>query len=1013
MNKLYLYLLSGIASVVKLGRRGNTLRSEANHVEFRDPNNNLLRVKTGNAQQLDDAVSLQDLRDRALLNYGAPVQGIPQLLSIVSSERRDKQIRYVEDERTYYQFDAESIEIVPNEDNPNLVFIPNDLPSFLPGRWIQTRGRTEYHTDLLGLDEGNDHPQYQLRNEKNEPSGYPGIGVNREIQFVSGDGISGFITSGLRSIATSIRNWTLPDESGTLTTQARLDAETNARNAEIASLQNEKSDVSHTHTIGNVTGLQTALNAKADLVGGFVPANQLPSYVDDVLEFADLGLFPGTGETGKIYIALNNNRVYRWSGSAYMEIVASPGSSDSIPEGNSNLYFTDSRVRSVLLAGLNTLLTGAILASDSILQALGKLQNQISNFSSGVMNWIQLLDTPASYGSNPKRIVQVNSGSNGLEFGPFAERQNYIDDPYPTSNAILSKWFRYVETGVLTETPSMNWTPNSTIRGVMDRGFWAPIANEADYILNAVGGMPESLGIRYSFSIEKRHLGKVLQISFDFERTSAITHWKIYIVQDPLNANGRRQLIEPVNTFLALTQNGIVNKHIASFQTHILETNYAFVIHSSGTTPGSIAFNNLRIWEPTQSVGAVITDWVSYSPTFNGSTPPTNNNSRWRRVGSNAEILGTFELGTITGGQEGRLSLPPGLFVGTLPGIATNLTTNVGNLNNTNAVSGNFKEFHLMATTGDNFLRIGVFSDVNYALSSMTQASSGNFVAGNSISFRASVPIAGWGSTIAMSSDGGDGRVVACKYSNAILSSTVFNYQTLIYDTHNAYSSGIFTAPVTGIYRGSLTFRPSTNIQVSAQINESTVETLFDGFNSGYAVTVNFQYRLLAGQRLRITGSGGGGLNSQLSNMSFSIENLSTSNQQIGAMETVACRYTKTDSVNITTSLAIVNYNNRDYDTHGSYSNGEFTAPVSGLYQINVLMAITSGSMSNLHIQRDGVNVHMVTAGGVTGMNRMSTSTSIRLVAGQKITILGIAGANTASDNQVGANVLSIFRVGI
>jgi len=54
--------------------------------------------------------------------------------------------------------------------------------------------------------------------------------------------------------------------------------------------------------------------------GGKVPASQLPSYVDDVEEYANLASFPVTGETGKIYVALNNNKTYRWSGSAYIEI---------------------------------------------------------------------------------------------------------------------------------------------------------------------------------------------------------------------------------------------------------------------------------------------------------------------------------------------------------------------------------------------------------------------------------------------------------------------------------------------------------------------------------------------------------------------------------------------------------------------------------------------------------------------------------------------------------------------
>lgn len=53
---------------------------------------------------------------------------------------------------------------------------------------------------------------------------------------------------------------------------------------------------------------------------GKVPSSQLPSYVDDVVEVADYASLPSTGETGKIYITLDDNKTYRWSGSAYVEI---------------------------------------------------------------------------------------------------------------------------------------------------------------------------------------------------------------------------------------------------------------------------------------------------------------------------------------------------------------------------------------------------------------------------------------------------------------------------------------------------------------------------------------------------------------------------------------------------------------------------------------------------------------------------------------------------------------------
>ena len=59
--------------------------------------------------------------------------------------------------------------------------------------------------------------------------------------------------------------------------------------------------------------------------GGLVPSTQLPSYVDDVLEYTNLAGFPATGTTGKIYVALDTNKIYRWSGSAYIEVSPTVG----------------------------------------------------------------------------------------------------------------------------------------------------------------------------------------------------------------------------------------------------------------------------------------------------------------------------------------------------------------------------------------------------------------------------------------------------------------------------------------------------------------------------------------------------------------------------------------------------------------------------------------------------------------------------------------------------------------
>ena len=101
--------------------------------------------------------------------------------------------------------------------------------------------------------------------------------------------------------------------------------------------------------ISDIFGLQSALDGKqpsgdyATLIDGLVPASQLPSFVDDVIEAADFASLPAEGETGKIYVTIDDRKTFRWSGSVYVEISASPGSTDAVPEGSVNLYHTTER----------------------------------------------------------------------------------------------------------------------------------------------------------------------------------------------------------------------------------------------------------------------------------------------------------------------------------------------------------------------------------------------------------------------------------------------------------------------------------------------------------------------------------------------------------------------------------------------------------------------------------------------------------------------------------------------
>lgn len=86
-----------------------------------------------------------------------------------------------------------------------------------------------------------------------------------------------------------------------------------------------KASTKPSYTASEVGAIATSAKGAASGVAeldsaGKVPSSQLPSFVDDVLEYDAKSSFPTTGETGKIYVDKTTNLTWRWSGTAYVEI---------------------------------------------------------------------------------------------------------------------------------------------------------------------------------------------------------------------------------------------------------------------------------------------------------------------------------------------------------------------------------------------------------------------------------------------------------------------------------------------------------------------------------------------------------------------------------------------------------------------------------------------------------------------------------------------------------------------
>jgi hypothetical protein len=131
----------------------------------------------------------------------------------------------------------------------------------------------------------------------------------------------------------------LSTEDYTTAEKEKLESLFNYDDTSVKSLINtHKEDTTNPHQVtkaqvglGNLTNDAQVKRSEMGVAGGvatldndgLIPSSQLPSYVDDVLEFDSLSAFPENGESGKIYMALDTNLSYRWGGTTYVVIASS------------------------------------------------------------------------------------------------------------------------------------------------------------------------------------------------------------------------------------------------------------------------------------------------------------------------------------------------------------------------------------------------------------------------------------------------------------------------------------------------------------------------------------------------------------------------------------------------------------------------------------------------------------------------------------------------------------------
>jgi len=606
-------------------------------------------------------------------------------------------------------------------------------------------------------------------------------------------------------------------------------------------------------------------------------------------------------------------------------------------------------------------------------------------------------------------------------------------------------WSTYADAAQATPVDGTGGSPQASL---WIRSTTSPLRGSASFRLDKTGSASrQGQGVSFDFTIDKADQAKVLTVSFDYEvaaGTYADGDVTVYIY-DVTNAT----VIQPAGYIVQKVASGVENKQIATFQTASNSTSYRLILHIASTSAQNytLAIDNVVVGPQTVQYGAPITDWQSYTPTITGSTtnPTSTATGQYRRVGDTVEIRGKF-TSSAAGSGFYTISIPTGMSMDTNKGVS--LSSNLADAVTAGLVVGTVigkgsaqvvgagqlwatTDISVHAgTTASNIILVRGEQSSNTAVAVDRQnvVGSAEYLATTQEwLWFASFPVVGFSSTVQMSNDT-DTRVVDfvgyVTSNTALTANTTQIPLTAIKDSHGAWSTNQYLIPVAGDYQFLV------NAQFTASVAGMIIFVWVNGVTSYAAMTLLNQQNnsgsvmipnLKAGDVISFRGNASLFTISSNPVFLFSINRLSGPSA-IAATETVVLRaYKNTGSQTSNANWqTVASYNASPIDSHGAFNTttGEYTAPVSGTYQVSTTMGLLSNAtgIRGVKIQVDGsdsIGGNIVAA--VSGANTMVVSSGIvKVNAGQKITasVYQSSGGNLAYETTANYSHLSIVRVG-
>lgn len=497
--------------------------------------------------------------------------------------------------------------------------------------------------------------------------------------------------------------------------------------------------------------------------------------------------------------------------------------------------------------------------------------------------------------------------------------------------------------------------------------------------------------------------------------------------------------IQPAGVY-SMTQATGAGIATGTFQTYSDATQYRFAVLCVNAPSASvtIVFDDFQLGPQVAPIGPVVTDWLTYPATISNFGTVAFQSIKSRRVGDSLEVYGYFQMGTGSA-SVGTITLG-------FQGQNSNVTIDSSKLT-ANATIGWASVNQQTATffavsplwDGSNLIKFGVQTSTANQLSA--PATTNNFAASSVITFFAKFPIQGWSSNVQMSNDT-DTRIVDLKVNNAssitpsgtigtsFSTSTNINFNTNpVRDSHGAYSSGIYTVPVSGDYfvssRTEMSHTSSTGTFVSLSIGVNNIERMTQAIKpattNAYPFVSGLVTGLNAGDQISVRLFGDPTSKAFVASVinDLTVHRLSGPSV-VAASESVTASYYLSATFAASTTIPI-NFDLKEFDSHNAVTTSatawKFTAPISGVYEVSTYAyGENPGTSVSFYIYKNQPSVG--TATKVINFQKSGANSSgsclIKLNAGDYIDMRpnqprNITGAPLNSEN---CSFMEIKRVG-